>query len=730
MNKSYRIKTEVGTNADKHIKLKLEQEFERFEILSLQIDQKDNYQNFNCDFGVIVGRVLANGGIGVPNAKLSIFIPLSDDDELRPEIKALYPYKTPRQQNSNGKRYNLLPRVSEQQADGTFKPEQAFGSFPTKTELLVNDNWLEVYETYYKYNAVTNESGDFMMFGVPVGTQTVHMSADITDIGEFSMTPPTMINNLGYSPNLFNEDGTRIKNQRDLDDLVNIDTQEIAVDVIPFCGDSDNFDIGITRQDFRIRAELLSTFTIFGTTFTNAFEAIWGNDLDGNNSGNRGFYPAEYYYEGNPNTFPRRPRNAAIFRNTPPKIRVYSLSPNVTETQINDVNYTPNFETDFIKLSNTEYGEFLRDGDFVLNIPCNRDKVITDENGIKTPVPNDSPNGVFTKFVGFITIEYDELPIADSNNLRNIVCGLYGSANLVGRRARYKIPQGFNFNQNMGDWFNNPFGAQFLREERLDGFKRDTFTFETGKFYSISRFQGIVYNFDEENYDSEDSPLDPQSFINLLFPTNSFGLLNNINNISLASDVLNYISNEPNQAIDRTRTVGLIDTNGVFKPNRVSNPNVENSGWFGANWLNFALHLEQQHFTNSPLPQPLRINNQSLMLFLPNEEPFVAGDLGTHFYSRSDLNKTRFIEVPRDDLVTIRNFDKKAFSSNDIQFLNGTNYKRGSDTDTPLQGGFINGNPSTGQKDINAYFFLGLDETNDSGDANCVEYLFELGLIQ
>ena len=42
-----------------------------------------------------------------------------------------------------------------------------------------------------------------MMFGIPTGTQTVHMSVDITDIGKYSLTPETMCVMLGYSPNLF-----------------------------------------------------------------------------------------------------------------------------------------------------------------------------------------------------------------------------------------------------------------------------------------------------------------------------------------------------------------------------------------------------------------------------------------------------------------------------------------------------------------------------------------------
>lgn len=107
-----------------------------------------------------------------------------------------------------------------------------------------------------------------MIFGIPVGTQTVHLSVDTTDIGKYSMTPASMMSSLGYSSSLFSNNGTKIKESDDLNDLPNIETQDISVDVLPFWGNEELFEIGITRQDFRIRATLTSTFTIFGSTMT------------------------------------------------------------------------------------------------------------------------------------------------------------------------------------------------------------------------------------------------------------------------------------------------------------------------------------------------------------------------------------------------------------------------------------------------------------------------------
>ena len=79
-NKSQRIKIDLSENTDKYLKIKLDQDIEQLEFLSLKLKQEDIYNSFNADFGVVVGRVIANDGIGVPNAKLSVFIPISDEE--------------------------------------------------------------------------------------------------------------------------------------------------------------------------------------------------------------------------------------------------------------------------------------------------------------------------------------------------------------------------------------------------------------------------------------------------------------------------------------------------------------------------------------------------------------------------------------------------------------------------------------------------------------------------
>ena len=87
MTKSYRIRTAPGT--DKNIRVNINQDFDFLEILSLKLRQEDVYTRFCADYGVVAGRVIVNGGYGVPNANVSIFVPLDAIDENDPVIYTL-----------------------------------------------------------------------------------------------------------------------------------------------------------------------------------------------------------------------------------------------------------------------------------------------------------------------------------------------------------------------------------------------------------------------------------------------------------------------------------------------------------------------------------------------------------------------------------------------------------------------------------------------------------------
>ena len=63
VNKSIRLRTEPGLS--KNISVKIEQEFDTIDFLSLQITQQEAYRNFCSDYGVVAGRVMLNNGFGI-----------------------------------------------------------------------------------------------------------------------------------------------------------------------------------------------------------------------------------------------------------------------------------------------------------------------------------------------------------------------------------------------------------------------------------------------------------------------------------------------------------------------------------------------------------------------------------------------------------------------------------------------------------------------------------------
>lgn len=245
MSKSYRIKTTPGV--DKNINVEINQDFDYLEILSLKISQNDVYLRNCADYGVVVGRVIANNGFGVPNARVSIFVPLTNEDAQNEIISTLYPYKTVEDINEDGYRYNLLPYT---QQHGGHTPT---GTFPTRNDALKNPTVVEIYDKYYKFVVRTNDSGDYMIFGVPTGTQTLVMDVDLSDIGPFSLTPNDLIRTGRATESQVSGNKFRAStNLRELPQLVNLVK---TVEVDPLWGQPDLCNISIARADFDLRKE-------------------------------------------------------------------------------------------------------------------------------------------------------------------------------------------------------------------------------------------------------------------------------------------------------------------------------------------------------------------------------------------------------------------------------------------------------------------------------------------
>ena len=721
MNKSQTIKMDVtgGTATNKYFQIRLEQDVDTLEFMSIKLDTKDAYNTFNSDYGVIVGRVTANGGVGIQNAKISIFIPLDEEDEENGEIVSIYPYKEPTNKNKEGKRYNLLPRVSSIDPETKLKkPKQAFGSFNTKEEWVTNPTHLEVYKKYYKYTTVTNGAGDYMLFGVPVGTQKVHMSCDITDIGKYSMNPAAMVTNMGYSPNLFTRNGSRIKPSDDLDDLPHIETQEVSVDVLPFWGDSENFIIGITRLDFRVRAQLTNTFTIFGSVYTDGDDSMWGCDYVKNPSNIKELYRMRQN-NGEYGNGKNIDENVGIASKRIGKVteNIYYYPAKIPDNEISSADP----RTDMVKLDKSEYSIYKRDGDFVFIINCNRRKVITTETGGEKVVSDDNPNGVFTEFKGFITLELteNEVPMEFSGHLdeRDNFADT-PELKVVPIRYRLKFPQ-------------STVRANSFREEKTtdaendtQSWRKDHRTFLGGNIYSVARFHGTSFYAEGDGND---------------------GKTESTNNGFLNHETLNNMNKEITVNGDSTKpwlfnSVGMTQTNNYssqldnekeqMPSNAITDSNRRQV--FGANWMNFSVHFPQIAYlvedrsfldgmrSSANFSQDFRTD----YMYRSNTQEIAAGDINTQWFARNDLHYTDFILVPPSDIVTIleKLGNKKGFKSSELgtTTLDGL-YKNG-ESSCPENGGHVNADPDNAV-DTEIYFYRGFDT------ADCLQYLVELGIV-
>lgn len=722
MNKSQRILLNNDNKEDdKYIKVKLEQSVKTLEFLSMSIDTTDIYQNFNSDYGVLVGRVIANNNIGVPNAKISIFIPLTDSDSTDPEIYSIYPYTTPRDTNNEGKRYNLLPRVGKYN-NGIVRPPQPFGSLPIKEEIVTNEQFLNVYKKYYKYTATTNDAGDYMIFGVPIGTQTVHLSVDITDIGKYSMSPASMIKSLGYSENLFTN-GTTIKPSNNLNDLPHIETQEIGVDIIPFWGDENNFEIGITRQDFKIRSVIRNTFTIFGSVFTDPDGSMWG---EGTVSGIK---IMELYRASD-----QAEVTISIARKRSGKVteKIYYYPAEITDAEIDNPDPNVADPINSMKLLNeTEYSIYKRDekegsGDFVIIVNCNRDKVITDNFGNERPVPNDYPGGVFTKFRGFVTIEMtpEDKPLEFTGSLGKASQATFQpNSKIIPYRYILKFPQYADRNASFAP-------KLVIEDDNTKNWRKKHFNFSAGNYYSFARFHGTTYNSTSEKYDSNNTGFFEHESINEPYHKDPFW----------------------NVGIIATGPIGneIINTDYEFPTNSQSLASSNYTDVFGANWLNFSIYLPQLSYLieefskignvrtadNFSVQSPNSVSRNHYYNE-DNDQDIAAGVTNTKWFARADLHWTDIIEVPVTDIQTFYKISKKGFKSTEVAASVGgsstfteENYRNGVNNPhswiygaCPINGGKLQGNPNA-SPDPESYFYKGV------GKSNCIEYLFKLGLVR
>ena len=333
-----------------YLSINLNNTFDNIEILSLSLTSSDFYKLDRANYGVLVGRVSTNGGFGIQNAKVSIFIPISESDKLDAQISALYPYSTLLDKKSNGLRYNLLPK------DKQFSCHNPTGDFSSKNEVLDNNLILEVYEKYYKFTTTTNHAGDYMIIGVPVGVQQIHMDVDLSDIGFVSVRPYDLVNQ-GYSPKQF-VNLNKFKSSNDLDSLPQIQKVDTSVLIKPFWGDNTENEIGLTLLNFNLPINITPNALFFGGLFTDSSAG-------------------------------------KITKNCRPRIKTgrnCDLTPSFGDIEMVRLASEFSNEIEYVPIN----GEIDEDGTWNILVPMNLEKMVTDEFG--NLVLSNNPNvGIPTK---------------------------------------------------------------------------------------------------------------------------------------------------------------------------------------------------------------------------------------------------------------------------------------------------------------------------------------------
>jgi hypothetical protein len=110
------------------------------------------------------------------NVRVGYIPPIDEDDSDNITIKSIYDNIV----NSN---YPLLPNYSVN------KNHYPIGAFPSEDEVLSNSVLEYIYKKYFKYITTTNQNGDYVLLGLPLGQGRLLMNFDSTDAGSLSTTP-------------------------------------------------------------------------------------------------------------------------------------------------------------------------------------------------------------------------------------------------------------------------------------------------------------------------------------------------------------------------------------------------------------------------------------------------------------------------------------------------------------------------------------------------------------
>lgn len=778
-NKTYHIEIDPNQEIqDKYIMINLNQSYEFIDILSLKLSlsKLKSYRNFSSDYGIITGRVIANNGVGLPNCRLNLFIPKSSDEEIERQTKNLtffdktcikigemfYPFKTPRDLDVEGKQFNILPAFRRFQRQSGFpnndygigyRPYSPLGDFPEKEEVLTNRNAEYVYNKYFKYSTVTNESGDYMMI-VPTGSYELVMNCDITDIGPFSVSPKFIYDTKPVNYDDFEENGTKIKENIPPQNAPNIIMQTIPVNIKPLWSNSNDEETGINYQNINILQNITPTALVTGSNiamnskswigdislriymgfrslclgnfgdcyneddncgftvklgfylrvacltiirinadkitcddcncgtfcfllklppilpFLKIDTSIFSKNnngvitgvnrclLGGSSLGNSRFHIQwvdPICYCGTPNEEkilnsiddPNDFNNACdllVHETSKLDIKVMSLSENISDEEANklnigDIDSLKNIDivNDIKLISSNQYASIIDNGNFIVELQCNRRKMITSSDGELIDSP-DPTKGVFTEFRGYFLVEN---PCVDGFQTSD----LPPTAKVD--RVKMKIPTLDNSTSNVGIPYNNIDPNRWICKH---------FTFKFNEIYSVTQHIKVFNNYG--------------MIPDMVNERNRSGSLRLLNFLELNP----FLQLKNNFTHDSFRIIDLPDKDMVATKNPIilnknfSTTTFENEFLNGCLYFPNLLSKSKKNIQKDTSCETIisyntvQINgtNTNLVAIRPNKNPLGGNQYNSQFYINSLNAPTNFIKLDKSDYLKFYEvFDRK-----------------------------------------------------------------------
>jgi hypothetical protein len=399
--------------------------------------------------------------------------------------------------------------------------------------------------------------------------------------------------------------------------------------------------------------------------------------------------------------------------------KIYYYPENITDAQI----ATGNFVDQMLLLDPTQYSVYKRGGDFAVIVSCNRRKVLTDDFGNEVVISENSPDGIFTRFAGFMTLEIsDELYPLDWESHGNRV-------EMKPIRQKLKFPQ----YADAGKTLKNPNICVNAECDNV-AWRQEHYSFTGGGLYSVSRFHGIVAN----RYCDSACCLLP-------------GGTGFINGDSINVACCSYW--DVNAGIIQTNDYGATGNTSIGFPsnsiitgcdNCMGLTCVEN---FGANWMNLSVYLPQTGWVYNNYNYIYCWMSNSQFTFARKNDAYymeannqlIAGKYtDTCSFARSDLNWTDFVPMTKQDVAKMNEVPAKGFKTSDDgktittisggyplhgTYRNGTYTPAGWSGPAPFCGGRCNGSACCGTQDPKTYFFKGIDISD------CVAFITCLGII-